>query len=188
MGRGKLVLEFISKDSSRRITFEKRKKGLMKKLEEFSIRCGVDTCMIIYNRDNSSGRGPTIWPRIPERVKQVIDRYFSKGVDQCNKHAMDLREYFMSQKRKADKELAKVRSANWAAKYPGSEDLLNGLSQDQLQMVLSVLRMKLEIMKKRHLAAKESAVMNALGMVPMQMDDFKYDTPVHSHMNDYMPG
>ncbi|XP_031388014.1 agamous-like MADS-box protein AGL82 [Punica granatum] len=160
----------------------------MKKLEEFSIRCGVDTCMIIYNRDNSSGRGPTIWPRIPERVKQVIDRYFSKGVDQCNKHAMDLREYFMSQKRKADKELAKVRSANWAAKYPGSEDLLNGLSQDQLQMVLSVLRMKLEIMKKRHLAAKESAVMNALGMVPMQMDDFKYDTPVHSHMNDYMPG
>ncbi|PKI72564.1 hypothetical protein CRG98_006941 [Punica granatum] len=112
MGHGKLVLKFLTKDSLRRTTFEKRKKGLMKKLEEFSILCGVD----------------------PERVKQVIDQYFSEA-------------------------------SNGAVR---AEDETGG-------------------MKKRHLAAKESAVMNTSGMVPMQMDDFKYDNSVHMHMDDYMP-
>ncbi|XP_031387099.1 uncharacterized protein LOC116200393 [Punica granatum] len=124
MGHGKLVLKFLTKDSLRRTTFEKRKKGLMKKLEEFSILCGVD----------------------PERVKQVIDQYFSEGVDRCKKHAKDL-------------------PSNGAVR---AEDETGG-------------------MKKRHLAAKESAVMNTSGMVPMQMDDFKYDNSVHMHMDDYMP-
>ncbi|OWM84641.1 MADS-box transcription factor PHERES 2-like [Punica granatum] len=187
MGRGKLALEFITKDRSRKTTFEKRKKGLVKKAEEFSILCGVDTCMIIYNPDDSSGRGITIWPQDPERVKQVIDRYLNEGVDRRNRRAMGLTEFYMGRKRKADNELAKIRSANWAAKYPYSEEPLNGLSLDQLQTVLSMLGMKLENAKKRLLAAKESAVMNASGMVPMQMDEFKFNTSVHSHINDYMP-
>lgn len=187
MGRGKLALEFIAKDRSRRTTFEKRKKGLMKKAEEFSILCGVDTCMIIYNADDSPGRGPTVWPHDPEKARQVIDRYLSEGIDRRRRHAMGLPEFFVSRKRKLDCELAKVRSANWAAKYPVPDELISSLSQDQLRALLAMLGMKLEGAKKRLLAVKESAAWNTLpGVNPMHMEEFKFNgSAIHSHNNDY---
>ncbi|XP_031387116.1 MADS-box transcription factor 14-like [Punica granatum] len=43
MGQGRLVLELIGEEKSRRVTFKKRKSGMLKKAKEFLILCGVDT-------------------------------------------------------------------------------------------------------------------------------------------------
>ncbi|PKI48169.1 hypothetical protein CRG98_031434 [Punica granatum] len=46
--RKKVKLAFITRDSSRRVTFSKRKKGLLKKVSQLSILCGVPACAIVY--------------------------------------------------------------------------------------------------------------------------------------------
>ncbi|OWM91274.1 hypothetical protein CDL15_Pgr000218 [Punica granatum] len=70
MGRGTLALELIGKEKSRRVTFEKGKSSLLKKAKEFSILCGVDTCVLIYGTPAISDRLDVleIWPPNPDEV------------------------------------------------------------------------------------------------------------------------
>ncbi|OWM84748.1 developmental protein SEPALLATA 2-like [Punica granatum] len=179
MGRGKLVLRFIANDRSRKMTFKKRKEGLLKKAEELSILCDIDTCVVIHSPDDDSGRGPAVWPHDPEKVKQVIDRYFDESVDRRKRHATGLREFYMRRKQNLEKELGKVRPTNWAAKFPVSDELLNGLSQDELLSLPSVLRPKLESVKKRLLAAKENAGRSTSRMDPLQMEQLNGSMMCH---------
>ncbi|OWM69475.1 hypothetical protein CDL15_Pgr013936 [Punica granatum] len=72
MGRGRLALKLIGKEKSRRVTFEKRKSSLLKKVNEFSILCGV----IIYGTPTINDRPdvPKICPPNPDEVARIIDR------------------------------------------------------------------------------------------------------------------
>ncbi|ESQ29523.1 hypothetical protein EUTSA_v10024162mg, partial [Eutrema salsugineum] len=54
----KVKLAFIANDSSRKTTFKKRKKGLLKKVNEVSTLCGITACAIIY----SPYSNPEVWP------------------------------------------------------------------------------------------------------------------------------
>lgn len=157
MGRGKLALELISKEKSRKITFEKRKKGLIKKAKEFSILCGVDTCMIIYGTPAISDRPeePEIWPPDAQEVQRIIQRYRNEGIDCRMKRSVGLPDFFVNRKKKLDLELAKARSAVWEAKYPVSDDLIAGFSEEQLRSLLMALGNRLESAKKRLAALKE---------------------------------
>ncbi|MBA0707720.1 hypothetical protein Golax_019744 [Gossypium laxum] len=49
MIRKKVKLAYITNDSSRKATYKKRKKDLMKKMSELSTYCGIDTCAIMYS-------------------------------------------------------------------------------------------------------------------------------------------
>ncbi|KAF8011137.1 hypothetical protein BT93_J1682 [Corymbia citriodora subsp. variegata] len=157
MGRGKLALELIPKEKARRITYEKRKKGLMKKAQEFTTLCGVDTCMIIYGPAGSATTSePEVWPASPEKVKLVIERYRSEGADRRAKRTIGLPEFFANRKRKVDSELAKARLANWEAKLLGS------------------LGHKLEVAKARLTVMKEDAMRRSSSHV--------YDHHIHDHV------
>ncbi|KAI3707350.1 hypothetical protein L6452_25796 [Arctium lappa] len=57
--RKKVKLAFITNDSARKATFKKRKKGLMKKVNELSTLCGIDACAIIYSPYEAQ---PEVWP------------------------------------------------------------------------------------------------------------------------------
>ncbi|CAH2054915.1 unnamed protein product [Thlaspi arvense] len=59
MPRKKLKLAYISDDRVRKATYKQRKRGLIKKLDELKILCGVDGCAVIYNPLNSN---PEVWP------------------------------------------------------------------------------------------------------------------------------
>ncbi|XP_030461134.2 agamous-like MADS-box protein AGL36 [Syzygium oleosum] len=157
MGRAKLKLELISNSRSRRITFEKRKKGLMKKAEEFKILCGVDTCVMIYpmGMSGESLVEPEIWPPDGKEVERIVRRYRSEAADRRAKHATGLREFFASRKRKIDAELAEVRKANREAKYPVLDGFLKDLSEPQLRSLLSAVGDRLEQAKTRLATIKE---------------------------------
>ncbi|KAL3735599.1 hypothetical protein ACJRO7_024684 [Eucalyptus globulus] len=108
----------------------------MKKAEAFKILCSVDTCVIIYPMWKS-GDGlvrPKIWPPDSKEVERFILRYRSEAVDHRAKHATGLREFFTSQKKKIDTELAEAHKANWEAKYPVSDEILRDLSEPQLRL------------------------------------------------------
>lgn len=59
MTRKKVKLAFITNDASRKATYKKRKKGLMKKVNELSTLCGIDVCAIMYSPYDSQ---PEVWP------------------------------------------------------------------------------------------------------------------------------
>ncbi|KAF8010942.1 hypothetical protein BT93_J1543 [Corymbia citriodora subsp. variegata] len=187
MGRGKLALELIPKEKARRITYEKRKKGLIKKAQEFSTLCGVDACMIIYGPAGSAATAaaePVVWPASPEKVKFVVEQYKSEGADRRAKRTVGLPEFFVNRKRKVDAELAKARLANWKVKYPVSEALMEGLSEEDLRRMLGSLGHKLEAAKARLAVMKEEdAMKRSSGQLydyPVHADDHVY----HHHMND----
>ncbi|XP_030531103.1 agamous-like MADS-box protein AGL82 [Rhodamnia argentea] len=178
MGRGKLALELIPKEKARRITYEKRKKGLMKKAQEFTTLCGVDTCMLIYGPAGATATAePEVWPSSPEKVKLVIERYRSEGADRRAKRTIGLPEFFTNRKRKVDAELAKARLANWEAKYPVSEALIEGFSEEELRRLLGSLGRKLEAAKARLAAMKEDAMRRSSSHV--------YEHQIHAHDHVY---
>ncbi|KAL3720291.1 hypothetical protein ACJRO7_005168 [Eucalyptus globulus] len=183
MGRGKLALELIPKERARRVTYEKRKKGLEKKAHEFTTLCGVDACMIIYGPEGSATAAePMVWPASPEKVKLVIEQYRSEGADRRAKRTVGLPEFFVNRKRKVDAELAKARLANWKVKYPVSEAPIEGLSEEDLRRLLGSLGHKLEAAKARLAVMKEDAMRRSSGYVcdhHMHADDLVY----HHHMN-----
>ncbi|XP_010039103.2 agamous-like MADS-box protein AGL82 [Eucalyptus grandis] len=159
MDRRKLTLGLIPNEKARRITYEKRKKNVMKKAQEFATLCDLDTCMIIYGPTGSAtATEPEVWPASPGKVKRIIERYMSEGADRCAKRTVRLPEFFANRERKVDAELTEALPANRKAKYPVSESLIAGLSKEDLKRLLNSLGHKLEAAKARLAVMKEDAV------------------------------
>ncbi|CAN1175570.1 Agamous-like MADS-box protein AGL86 [Linum perenne] len=76
MGRTKVQQELIRNEITRKITFKKRKIGLLKKLKEITTLCGVIACGIIFHNFNVQ---PEIWPSVPEAI-DVLKKF--KGLPQ----------------------------------------------------------------------------------------------------------
>ncbi|KAA3456916.1 agamous-like MADS-box protein AGL80 [Gossypium australe] len=115
MIRKKVKLAYITNGSSRKATYKKRNKGLMKKMSELSTLCGIDACVIMYSPYKSQ---PEVWPS-PKGVQQVLSKFKMipkmeqrnnmvnqesflsqrtiKVVEQLKKHCKDNREKEMTQ-------------------------------------------------------------------------------------------
>lgn len=68
MARNKVKLQYISNDALRRSTLRKRRRGLLKKVHEISVLCGVDACGIIYSPEEAA---PQVWPQ-PQDARRMI--------------------------------------------------------------------------------------------------------------------
>jgi hypothetical protein len=108
MARKKVTLQWIANDSTRRATFKKRRKGLMKKASELATLCDVDACVVVYGEGESQ---PELWPDAP-KVAEVLDRFKAMPeLDQCKK-MMDM-EGFLSQRiEKLREQLHKAQREN----------------------------------------------------------------------------
>ncbi|KAL1211778.1 Agamous-like MADS-box protein AGL80 [Cardamine amara subsp. amara] len=71
MARKKINLAYIANDSMRKATFNKRKKGFVKKIHELSVLCGVEACAVIHNPFNSTSE---VWPS-NAGVEKVVERF-----------------------------------------------------------------------------------------------------------------
>ena len=71
MGRARITLKPISNERSRKATFIRRKKGLMKKISEFFKKCRGKHCLIVYDEGNGDVR-PVISPQNPREVHSII--------------------------------------------------------------------------------------------------------------------
>ncbi|KAL6626327.1 hypothetical protein ACP70R_030053 [Stipagrostis hirtigluma subsp. patula] len=63
MVRKKVNLQWITHGSSRRATFRRRCKGLMKKAGELATLCRVKACVVVYGEGEAR---PEVWPSVPE--------------------------------------------------------------------------------------------------------------------------
>ncbi|KEH29199.1 MADS-box transcription factor family protein [Medicago truncatula] len=64
----KVKLAFIA--NARKTTYNKRQKGLFKKVYELSTLCGVEACAIVYGPYEPQ---PKIWPS-PQGVQTVLSK------------------------------------------------------------------------------------------------------------------
>ncbi|KAJ0471667.1 putative transcription factor MADS-type1 family [Helianthus annuus] len=69
MGRAKIAMEPIKNDKKRKITFNTRKQGLVKKARKLAILCDIDVSMIISTDDQET---PQIVPSDSDKLNRLI--------------------------------------------------------------------------------------------------------------------
>ncbi|CAL4977008.1 unnamed protein product [Urochloa decumbens] len=71
MARKKVNLQWITNSSTRRATYKKRCKGIMKKASELVTLCGIKACVVVYGEGEAR---PEVWPSASE-ARQVLKRF-----------------------------------------------------------------------------------------------------------------
>ncbi|XVF43906.1 hypothetical protein PTKIN_Ptkin02bG0078700 [Pterospermum kingtungense] len=108
MTRKKVKLAYISNDSARKATYKKRKKGLMKKVNELSTLCGIQTCAIIYSPYESQ---PEVWPS-PVGVQRVLLKFKEMSEMDQSKKMVNQESYLRQRIAKANEQLKKQSKDN----------------------------------------------------------------------------
>lgn len=151
MARKKVKLEWIADNGARKATYKKRVKGLMKKVRELSVLCGVDACMMSYSRYHVQ---PEFWPS-PEEVQEVVSAFRRRSESDHTKKVVN-QESFISQRIvKGNDELVKERKKNRKKEMEiiknqclGGTMMVEGLERKDLLDLLWSIDNHLEAAKK----------------------------------------
>nr|QWX93793.1 MADS-box protein 54 [Cunninghamia lanceolata] len=147
MGRAKIPIKWISKDASRNLTFLKRKKGLKKKVEELSVLCGIDACMVCFgtkkDQQTSQEQHLDVWPSMSKAL-EVIERYRRLSKDEQNKKKLDNSSFLQQRINKLKFELNMKRKEKRDLMYPCWNNSLNYLSVEKLRDLTEYIDAKLE--------------------------------------------
>ncbi|OEL26498.1 Agamous-like MADS-box protein AGL80 [Dichanthelium oligosanthes] len=71
MARKRVNLQWITNSSTRRATYKKRCKVLMKKTSELVTLCGAKACVVVYGEGETQ---PEVWPSVSE-AKRVVKKF-----------------------------------------------------------------------------------------------------------------
>lgn len=107
--RKRVKIAFIANDASRRTTYNKRKKGLLKKVKELSILCGVPACAIIYGENSSE---PELWPPCPTSVQPVVSKFLEMSMTEQAKNMHDQESFTQHMVTKTERQLLRLRKDN----------------------------------------------------------------------------
>ncbi|CAK8566083.1 unnamed protein product [Lathyrus sativus] len=108
MTRTKVKLAFIENNSARKATYNKRKKSLVKKVDELTTLCGIDACAIIYGPYDSR---PVIWPS-PSGVQEVLSKFRTASEIGQSKKIVNQESFLKQRISKVEKQLEKKWSDN----------------------------------------------------------------------------
>ncbi|GJU01289.1 agamous-like MADS-box protein AGL80 [Tanacetum coccineum] len=108
MTRKKVKLAFITNDSARKASFKKRKKGLMKKVNELSTLCGIDACAIIYSPYEAQ---PEVWPS-NLGVQRVLAQFKRMPEMEQSKKMVNQESFIRQRITKANEQLKKQIKEN----------------------------------------------------------------------------
>ena len=108
MTRKKVKLAFITNDSARKATFKKRKKGLMKKVNELSTLCGIDACAIIYSPYEAQ---PEVWPN-DIGVQRVLAQFKRMPEMEQSKKMVNQESFIRQRITKSNEQLKKQINEN----------------------------------------------------------------------------
>ncbi|KAI3698321.1 hypothetical protein L2E82_41780 [Cichorium intybus] len=108
MTRKKVKLAFITNDSARKATYKKRKKGLMKKVNELSTLCDIEACAIIYSPYEAQ---PEVWPT-NSGLQRVLAQFKRMPEMERSKNMLTQESFIRKQITKANEQLKKQTKAN----------------------------------------------------------------------------
>ncbi|KAK1563464.1 hypothetical protein Q3G72_027989 [Acer saccharum] len=155
MGQGRLNLKFIENEKARMTTYQRRKRVIKKKAEEFTTLCGVPACMIIYGpKLKNQPVEVDIWPKETSDFMEAVNLYRDKSYSRAVK-AYNLFDYFYGRKRKIDDTIKKLRKLNLESKFPSCwDDRLNSFHVNQLRVLLAKFDNKIEAAKRKIVTIK----------------------------------
>ncbi|XP_057419886.1 agamous-like MADS-box protein AGL80 [Lotus japonicus] len=108
MARRKIKREYIVNDSARKTTYRKRKKGLIKKVDELSTLCGIEACAIIYSPFEPQ---PVVWPS-PPGVHKALERLKTMPELEQSKKMVNQETFTKQMILKAKDQMMKQRKEN----------------------------------------------------------------------------
>ncbi|KAK1272523.1 Agamous-like MADS-box protein AGL80 [Acorus gramineus] len=111
MARKKTKMAYITDDANRRRTFAKRKKGLLKKVSELSVLCGVPACALVTAPGEPNH---DIWPSIVGADALISQLKDLPAPDQ-DKRSLDQEKYLARTVSRLRDQLRKVEKENQEA-------------------------------------------------------------------------
>ncbi|KAK8620184.1 hypothetical protein V6N13_066666 [Hibiscus sabdariffa] len=105
MTRKKIKLAFITNVAARNAAYRKRKKGMVKKLSELTILCGVEACVVIY--PSGSNSQPEVWSSTVA-ARSLFSEYKTLPVNRMVNQESFLEQWI----KKATERLEKLREEN----------------------------------------------------------------------------
>ncbi|XP_062102878.1 MADS-box protein defh21-like [Humulus lupulus] len=107
--RGKLPLKLKPKERARRITFAKRRSGLIKKAYELSTLCDVKVCLIVNDYTNQPSEPVATWPKNPREVRALINDYITAmTLKPASKRLLTMADFLNDRIQKVNAETEKV--------------------------------------------------------------------------------
>ncbi|GAB4857156.1 hypothetical protein Ancab_015066 [Ancistrocladus abbreviatus] len=108
MTRRKVKLAWIENDGLRKTTYRKRKLGLTKKVEELTILCGIEGCLLIFNPAENEIH---VWPSI-EKAKELLARFMGMPAMEQRRKMLDHEIYIKERIEKLLENIAKQEKRN----------------------------------------------------------------------------
>ncbi|TXG48944.1 hypothetical protein EZV62_024819 [Acer yangbiense] len=108
MARRKVKLCYIANDSTRKVTFKKRKMGLLKKVSELSTLCGIDACAIVYSPYENQ---PDVWPS-HHGVQRIVSQFKRMPEMEQSKRMVDQDSFLRQRIMKSNDQLIKQMKDN----------------------------------------------------------------------------
>ncbi|RDX95516.1 Agamous-like MADS-box protein AGL82, partial [Mucuna pruriens] len=142
MGRARITLKPISNERSRKTTFQQRKKGLIKKISEFSTMCGVEACFIVYD-DVNGDAGRVTWPQDPTMVRSIIENYERQKNERPPK-TFDIQDFFENRKNMIEAEISKLHKQAREIKYPTWDPAFSNMGEEQLRAFIAKVDAKID--------------------------------------------
>nr|ADE77809.1 unknown [Picea sitchensis] len=154
MGRAKITIKWIPRDTSGNMTFMKRKKGLKKKVEELSILCGVEVCMVCFGPQmdqQTASDHPHVWPG-KSKALEIVERYRSLSKEEQENKKLDNSSFLEQRIKKLKVELSIKRKENreleMESVYPW-DSCLNFFTDEQLKDLVDYIDIRLETVYDR---------------------------------------
>lgn len=109
MTRKKVKLGWIVSDSARKASLKKRRTGLLKKVSELCILCGVIACVIIYSENEAE---PVYFPPSRSEVEEILRRFEQIPEMEKNRKMMNQESYNKERVAKHEEQLRKNLKKN----------------------------------------------------------------------------
>ncbi|XP_057425773.1 agamous-like MADS-box protein AGL80 [Lotus japonicus] len=160
--RGKVKLEYIADETSRRATYLRRKKGLLKNLEELTILAGgIDACALIYSTEFHAQ--PKEWPS-PSELQRIITKFRSYPELERGKKMMNQESLLNELILKAKENSAKMQRKNKEIKMSlrlfeviGNKNITGTMNNDELNQMEWEIDEKLKRVDQRLIELNNNA-------------------------------
>jgi len=182
MGRARITLKHISNERSRKTTFLRRKRGLMKKISEFSKKCGGDHCLIVFDDDNGDLR-PMTSPQNPVEIHSMIQKYYESQLKNGRPHkTYGIDEFLENRKNMIEVEISRVDKQISNIKYPTWDPSMKNIEEDQLRAFCAHVEAKIEACDKGIQLLKNKP----MGFVPNMSQENTTATTSHPNQVNYL--